>query len=204
MHTHIASFTHFPPLLIHTHTHGQAAIGGGNARNAPNPGLVFWLVPDFMPSPPGSVARPPCARPTGSNTRPGQPSCSSRPIINQQAALQHTSPPPPHTTAGAPWKLRGRIYSLVLQLVYEDAVEDSGGGGIDDVYMCINSIMFQHSQSCAFKHHEFSGCNLAWDVQRIITASKALLAKIKVAKLNDFLKSLRTWSMRKQEYSTFW
>lgn len=89
----------FPSLVLslihfHTYTHGQAAMGGGNARNAPNPGLVFWLVPDFMPSPPGSVARPPCARPTGSNTRPGQPSSSSRPIINQQAALQLTSLPP--------------------------------------------------------------------------------------------------------------
>lgn len=92
----------FPSLslcLIHiyTYAHGQAAMGGGNARNAPNPGLVFWLVPDFMPSPPGSVARPPCARPTGSNTRPGRPSSSSRPIINQQPALQLTSlPPSPH------------------------------------------------------------------------------------------------------------
>lgn len=89
----------FPSLVlslihIHAYTQGQAAMGGGNARNAPNPGLVFWLVPDFMPSPPGSVARPPCARPTGSNTRPGQPSSSSRPIINQQAALQLTSLPP--------------------------------------------------------------------------------------------------------------
>ena len=74
--TYIASSTHFLPLRSASHTPGQAAMGGGNARNAPNPGLVFWLVPDFMPSPPGSVARPPCARPTGSNTRPGQPSCS--------------------------------------------------------------------------------------------------------------------------------
>ena len=36
----------------------------------------------------GSVARPPWARPTGSYTRPGQPSCSPPPIINQQAAQQ--------------------------------------------------------------------------------------------------------------------
>lgn len=99
----VAFLTHFLPLfsVSYTYTHGQAAMGGGNARNAPNPGLVFWLVPDFMPSPPGSVARPPCARPTGSNTRPGQPSSSSRPIINQQAALQLTSlPPSPHWCRG--------------------------------------------------------------------------------------------------------
>lgn len=119
---HIGSFTHLLPLLsvlfisTHTHTGRQAAMGGGNVRNAPNPGLVFWLVPDFMPSPPGSVARPPCARPTGSNTRPGQPSSSSRPIINQQAALQSISPPPPHTSKPrAPWKIRGRLYGLILQ-----------------------------------------------------------------------------------------
>ncbi|CAF89065.1 unnamed protein product, partial [Tetraodon nigroviridis] len=40
----------------------------------------------------GSVARPPCARPTGSNTRPGQPSSSSRPIIKQQAPAHIPSP----------------------------------------------------------------------------------------------------------------
>lgn len=147
MHTHriLHAFPSLALCLIHIHayTHGQAAMGGGNARNAPNPGLVFWLVPDFMPSPPGSVARPPCARPTGSNTRPGQPSCSSRPIINQQAALQRTSPPPPppHSTAGAPWKLRRRIYSPVLQLVDEDAVEDTGGGSFEAVYTaCVNTL----------------------------------------------------------------
>ncbi|AWP17467.1 Hypothetical protein SMAX5B_020209 [Scophthalmus maximus] len=66
----------------------------------------------FMPSPPGSVARPPCARPTGSNTRPGQPSCSSRPIINQQAALQCTStPPPPYQYSRGPLETQRRKQS---------------------------------------------------------------------------------------------
>lgn len=161
----VASLAHFLPFALsasHTSTHSQATMGGGNARNAPNPGLVFWLVPDFMPSPPGSVARPPCARPTGSNARPGQPSSSSRPIINQQAALQltsHPSPPSPHTSTGASWKVRGRAHGRISQLVAGDALE--GCGSIDDVY---NTIMCQHSQYVAVRPHEFSGCSSAWDV----------------------------------------
>lgn len=152
MHTHCILHT-FPSLAlclthIHTYTHGQAAMGGGNARNAPNPGLVFWLVPDFMPSPPGSVARPPCARPTGSNTRPGQPSCSSRPIINQQAALQRRSlPPSPHYCRG-PLETQRKNIQPRTEACRWGCSEDSKGGGIDNVHMCINSVQCQHSIIC--------------------------------------------------------
>lgn len=169
VHTYCIFHT-FPSLAlclthIHTYTYRQAAMGGGNARNAPNPGLVFWLVPDFMPSPPGSVARPPCARPTGSNTRPGQPSSSSRPIINQQAALESTSPPPPHaSTAGAPRKLgRKNTCPLSASHTWRCSGKSAEKGSTDGAYVCLNSVTCQHFQSFAFKC-KLPGCNLACNV----------------------------------------
>ncbi len=91
IHTCMPKHTH-----THTHTHsripclvwlGRAGMreeeGGGLCVECSKPGLVLRLVPDSVPSPLGSVARPPCARPTGSRDRPGQFSCSTGPIITQ-------------------------------------------------------------------------------------------------------------------------
>lgn len=111
----------------HTRTHTRAGSHGRReCEECSKPRADVLTRPRLHAVTTGSVARPPCARPTGSNTRPGQPSSSSRPIIKQQAVLQLTSlPPSPLWCRGL---RRGRKYCLLLQLLAEDALIHYIGG----------------------------------------------------------------------------
>lgn len=129
------SFSH---SLSHEHTCTHTWAGSHGRRECEEcskPRVDVLTRPRLHAVTTGSVARPPCARPTGSNTRPGQPSSSSRPIIKQQAVLQLTSlPPSPQWCRGL---RRGRKSCLLLQLLPEDALKHYIGGriGIDHFHL---------------------------------------------------------------------
>lgn len=162
----------------HTRTHTRAGSHGRReCEECSKPRADVLTRPRLHAVTTGSVARPPCARPTGSNTRPGQPSSSSRPIIKQQAVLQLTSlPPSPLWCRGL---RRGRKYCLLLQLLAEDALIHYIGGG----YWYWSHLTFnlhQQFKSFIFKSSKSAIWRAAQDPTCIITAIEALFTDIKV------------------------